>query len=142
MPTTTPGPEGVIDRRGAMEAHLELDPDPRRLRQSLQRVTDALAQLEPETARKVRHLVVEIIARSFDRHRPAEAQICLDICVLPTAVRVEASGGAISTESWERGGGRESGFPTWAVDDLVERGALDRRTEEPSLWFLVEREAD
>ena len=139
MGTTTAAREPATDRRGAVGARLALDPDPKRLRHSLERVTDALPTLEPETARKVRHLVVEIIARSFDRERPTGGLICLDVSVLPTTVRVEARGKAVSPERWERGGGAVWRFPAWAVGDLAARWARDRRTAEPTIWFLVER---
>ena len=130
----------MADRRAPLEAHLELDPDPKKLRESLERATDALPPLEPDTARKVRHLIAEIIARSFGSE--TATPICLDIAVLSTAVRVEAYGAQVSPERWKRGGEDDPPFPAWAIDDLADSWDVDRRTEGPAVWFCVERRGE
>ena len=127
----------TLDRRAPLEARLELDSDPRRLRESLGRVSTALPALEAETAQRVRDLVVEIIARSL-RGRVDEL-ICLEISVLPTTVRVEATGAPVSPEKW-RQRRRSSRFRAWDIDDLADRWDVDRRGDGHAVWFLIERD--
>lgn len=133
---------GATERREAPTTKLEIDPDPRKMRQSIALLEDALRELEGEPARRVRLLVSEIVARSASaRHRPP-GSICLEINISASRVRIEVSGRALltPTDNGERDRKSEALFPYWALDGLADRWSLDRRARGPAMWFEVRRD--
>jgi hypothetical protein len=122
-------------------AQFEVDPDPRRLRESLRKLADMWRWLEPETARRVRLLLVEIIGRSADPRRRAHGSIRLTLRVQPDVVRIEASGPGLLTPSQYERPNRESErlFPQWVIEDLADRWAIDSPASDPAVWFEIDR---
>lgn len=132
---------GIAERREPPSARLELDSDPRMLRQSLAVLDGALRGLEDEAARRVRLLVTELVARSAEARHLPRGSIELEIDICPSRVRLEVSGAGLLAPSQKGGNDRraEALFPYWALDGLADRWALDRRAPGPALWLEVRR---
>ena len=133
---------GVADRREAPAVTLEIDPDPRKLRQSIALLEGTLRELEAEPARRVRLLVSEIVARSAGGRNRARGSICLEISVGASRVRLEVWGPALLTpsETDESDRKTEPLFPYWALEGLADRWGLDRRSRTPAMWFEICRD--
>jgi hypothetical protein len=131
---------------GALAEHpapVEVDPDPRKLRQSLRQLSDMWRWLEPDTARRVRLLLTEIVGRSSDPRRRPHGSIRLVLSVRPDIVRIEASGAGLLTPSQLERPNRESErlFPQWVIEDLADRWAIDSPSRDPAVWFEIDRRA-
>ena len=129
---------------GALAEHpapVEVDPDPRKLRQSLRELSDMWRWLEPDTARRVRLLLIEIVGRSSDPRRHPHGSIRLVLNVRPEVVRIEASGPGLLTPSQLERPNRESErlFPQWVIEDLADRWAIDSPSSDPAVWFEIDR---
>jgi hypothetical protein len=118
---------------------IEVDTDPRILRESLERLSDLWRLLEPTTAQRVRFLVTEIVSRSSDPRRHAAGAIRVFLEADPELVRIEVTGlGLLSPH--ERGwstGEREFPFPVWAIEDLADRWGSS--PYHPAAWFEIDR---
>jgi hypothetical protein len=122
-------------------ARVEINSDPRRLRESLRQLSDMWRWLEPATARRVRLLLIELVGRSSDpRHRP-HGSIRLALKVLPDFVRIEASGPGLLTPSEPERPHRQSEqlFPPWVIEDLADRWAVEATSPDPAVWFEIDR---
>jgi hypothetical protein len=131
---------------GTREAHparFEIDPNPRRLRESLRQLRDMWRWLEPESARRVRLLLIEIVGRSADPRRQPQGAISLSLTLRPDVVRIEASGPGLLTPSQFERPNRESErlFPQWVIEDLADRWAIDSPADDPAVWFEIDRRA-
>jgi hypothetical protein len=129
--------------QAAHPARFEIDPDPRRLRESLRRLSDMWRWLEPETARRVRLLLIEIVGRSADPRRQPQGSIRLSLTLRPELVRIEAAGPGLLTPSQFERPNRESErlFPQWVIEDLADRWAIDSPSRDPAVWFEIDRRA-
>jgi hypothetical protein len=129
--------------RTAYPARFEIDPNPRRLRESLRQLSDMWRWLEPETARRVRLLLIEIVGRSADPRRHPQGSISLSLTLRPDFVRIEASGPGLLTPSQFERPNRESErlFPQWVIEDLADRWAIDSPARDPAVWFEIDRRA-
>ena len=124
-------------------ARVEINADPRRLRESLRQLSDMWRWLEPPTARRVRLLLIELVGRSSDpRHHP-HGSIRLALKVLPDFVRIEASGPGLLTPTEPERPNRESErlFPPWVIEDLADRWASEGTSRDPEAWFEIDRNA-
>jgi hypothetical protein len=86
-------------------------------------------------------LLTEVIGRSSDPRRQPRGLIRIDITVLATAVRIEVAGPALLTPSelGQPDPARHLALPGWVLDDVADRWGLDRRSEDPAMWFLIDR---
>jgi hypothetical protein len=122
---------------------LRLDPDARRLRESLRRLRDVLASLDLASAGRVRMLAAHVIARSSDTRRERRGPIFFAIYVLSEAVRVEVSGPGLPMPTQ-----RDSVVsidwlcPEWTLEGgLADRWGVDRDGRGPAVWFEVDHPA-
>jgi hypothetical protein len=118
---------------------IEVDADPRILRESLERLSELWRLLEPTTAQRVRFLVTEIVSRSSDPRRHAAGPIRLFLEANPEVVRIEVSGlGLLNPhEGWSTGE-RVCPFPVWTIEDLADRWGSS--PDHPAAWFEIDRE--
>jgi hypothetical protein len=129
--------------RAAHPARFEIDPNPRTLRESLRRLSDMWRWLEPETSRRVRLLLIEIVGRSADPRRQPQGSIRLSLTLRPDVVRIDAVGPGLLTPSQFERPNRESErlFPQWVIEDLADRWAIDSPSRDPAVWFEIDRRA-
>jgi hypothetical protein len=120
---------------------IEIDPDPRKLRESLRQLSGLWRSLEPDTARRLRLLLIEIVGRSSDPRRHPHGSIRLSVEVLPEVVRIDASGSGLLAPSQLERPSRESErlFPQWVIEDLADRWAIDSPSRNPAVWFEIDR---
>jgi hypothetical protein len=127
---------------GPTAGFLTLDPDARRLRESLGRLREMLASLDLASVRRVQMLATQVIARSSDTRRERRGPIFVAIYVLPQAVRIEVSGPGLPVPA--RGDSVVSIdwlFPEWTLEVLADRWGVDRDRRGPAVWFEVDRPA-
>lgn len=130
------------ERREPSVANFEFATSAARVRESLACVDNVLRGSDPSIARRVRLLLGEIIGRSSDPRRAgAFGVIRVRLSIQPSAVRVELAGSPLLTPD-ELGAGADdvqSRLPVWIVDDLADEWGVDRRAEEPAMWFRIAR---
>src|SRR5688572_28595345 len=115
-------PRGASGQASARAAGgtLFLDSDPRLLRQSLERVRGALAEVERNTSLKIDRLVPQLLARVSELPHPREGMIQLRISVTPELIRLQAEGPPTVVPYRANAHPVPPGrLPTWVIDDLV-----------------------
>ncbi len=132
----------VEHHAGPTARFLTLDPDARRLRESLGRLRDMLVSLDLASAPRVRMLATQVIARSSDTRRERRGPIFFAISVLPQAVRIEVSGpGLPMATQGDSAVSIDWLFPEWTLEGLADRWSVDRDRHGPAVWFEVDRPA-
>jgi hypothetical protein len=126
---------------GRTARFVTLDPDVRRLRESLGRLRDMLVSLDPASAGRARMLASHVIARSSDTRRERRGPIFLAVHVLPRTVRIEVwgpglrmptQGDSVVSIDWL--------CPEWTLEGgLADRWGVDRDRRDPAVWFEVDR---
>jgi hypothetical protein len=133
----------ATERRAPVLAQFEVDPAPRKLRDSLKSADEALASVEADTRHRVARLLAEVVGRSSDPRRNPHGLLRIAFTLTEETVRVDVSGPALLTPS--DGGDpkrdRPGVLPAWVLYELADRWALDRRRREPAMWFLITRNA-
>jgi hypothetical protein len=130
-----------VERRAPTLAQFEVNPSPRKLRDSLKRADEALASVEDRTRRRVARLLAEVIGRSSDPRRTPHGLIQIAFTLTPTTVRIDVSGPALllPSEVDDSQQDRTAVFPAWILQAFADRWALDRRRRDAAMWFLLAR---
>lgn len=133
----------IRERREPSVEQFEFAASARHIRDSLSCVENVLRSTDPGVSRRARILLGEILGCSSDRRHTGSGAIRVRLSIQPSSVLMQVAGSALLMTPDELAAGAEdfpeSSLRTWMVDDLADEWGVDRRAEEPAMWFRIAR---